>query len=96
MTKNEEKLIKTFYQGLATEEEKSLYKKALKADTKQRVELLVPLLEKYGFIPSSDMYGTLISLASLTEEELVLLLAAEVRKGILAAILSFFKKLFGG
>ncbi len=84
-------LVRTFYQSLATEEEKTAYRAATRMSREDREEYLRSV---FGVRATEEMIQQFAQ-ASRTEllsiaDEVVQQAAQEARKGILAAIAYFF------
>lgn len=90
------KLIRTFYQSLATKEEEEIFYKIMAMDKEERMKYLaVTVLGQYPI--DMGTYEAIQKAAAMTKEELAALLAGEVRKvadGIITRFLTWLKGLF--
>ncbi len=97
MNESQKKIARAGYQALATEEERALYRQivALKgAERRDKVARLIALNAPV----SPEVKRLLIGTATMTEEEIAIVLvqevAQEIRKGLLARLVAFFKGLW--
>ena len=91
MRDTHKRLLRAFYQGLATEEEKAAVRLALTLNGKERREQVARLIALN--IPMDMEIQAIILYSDLSSEELIALFALEVRKRWLARIWYW---LFGG
>lgn len=93
-TEQDKNLIRTFYQGLATQKEKDLFYEMLRMSRKDRVKYLTgSVFTKYGM--NAETYRAILYASSMTREDLVKVVAQEVRKAADNLIIRFFKWLGG-
>lgn len=97
MTDQDKKLIRAFYQGLASDEEKDLFFKVLNMSNEDKAKYLAgEVLKKYGM--DSETRAAIMAVSHITKDELVQLAAQEVRKvadGLIARFINWITGFFG-
>ena len=93
MNKEDKRLIRQFYQGLATPKERDLFYEVLRMPQKDKVRYLASsALNKYGI--NAETHRAILYASTMTKADLMAIIAQEVRGKYLSRFFNWIGGLF--